>query len=106
MPDKSAGFYEPFRRNLNLVIGRSVEEHIAYTSLIAGASSGAVGGGYILYLAFRCDLMVQRQLLLAIRYSWSRHVCRWVAVSHNYTISLISAIGLLSCTPSGGTALL
>jgi hypothetical protein len=42
------GFYEPFRRNLNKFIGRSAEEQITYTSIIAGASSGAVGGEYML----------------------------------------------------------
>jgi hypothetical protein len=69
MFEKSTGFYEPFRRNLNLVIGRSAEEQIAYTSLIAGASSGAVGGAYILGLAIHYELIVLRQLPLAIRYS-------------------------------------
>jgi hypothetical protein len=44
---QSTGFYEPFRRNLNKFIGRSAEEQITVTSVIAGASSGAVGGGYI-----------------------------------------------------------
>lgn len=43
---QSTGFYEPFRRNLNKFIGRSADEQITVTSVIAGASSGAVGGGY------------------------------------------------------------
>ena len=38
------GFYEPFRRNLNKFIGRPIDEQIPLTSVIAGASSGAVGG--------------------------------------------------------------
>lgn len=37
------GFYEPFRRNLNKFLGRSAEEQITFTSIIAGATSGAVG---------------------------------------------------------------
>ena len=46
----SAGFYEPFRRNLNKFIGRPVDEQIPFTSVIAGASSGAVGGMTEIYL--------------------------------------------------------
>ncbi|KAJ8474804.1 hypothetical protein ONZ45_g230 [Pleurotus djamor] len=37
------GFYEPFRRNINKFIGRTATDQIPITSLIAGASSGAVG---------------------------------------------------------------
>ncbi|KAJ6520119.1 mitochondrial carrier domain-containing protein [Mycena sanguinolenta] len=37
------GFYEPFRRNINKLIGRRPEEQIGATAVIAGASSGAVG---------------------------------------------------------------
>ncbi|KAF8466508.1 oxaloacetate carrier [Gautieria morchelliformis] len=37
------GFYEPFRRNINLIIGRSASEQIATTSVAAGAASGVVG---------------------------------------------------------------
>ncbi|KAG7099662.1 hypothetical protein E1B28_001488 [Marasmius oreades] len=37
------GFYEPFRRNINLIFGRPVEEQIPFTSVLAGATSGAVG---------------------------------------------------------------
>ncbi|KAF8808112.1 mitochondrial carrier [Phlegmacium glaucopus] len=37
------GFYEPFRRNLNKFIGHPIDEQIPLTSVIAGASSGAVG---------------------------------------------------------------
>ncbi|KAF9015696.1 mitochondrial carrier domain-containing protein [Cyathus striatus] len=37
------GFYEPFRHNLNKFIGRSADQQIPLTSVIAGASSGAVG---------------------------------------------------------------
>ncbi|PPQ69783.1 hypothetical protein CVT26_014171 [Gymnopilus dilepis] len=37
------GFYEPFRRGLNKFIGRSADEQITFTSVAAGASSGAVG---------------------------------------------------------------
>jgi hypothetical protein len=47
----SAGFYEPFRRNLNKVIRRPVNEQIPLTSIIAGASSGAVGGMTINYFS-------------------------------------------------------
>jgi solute carrier family 25 protein 34/35 len=38
------GFYEPFRRNLNKFVGRPADDQIPITSVIAGASSGAVGG--------------------------------------------------------------
>ncbi|KAF7436466.1 Mitochondrial oxaloacetate carrier protein [Pleurotus ostreatus] len=37
------GFYEPFRRNINKFFGVSPTDHIPITSVIAGASSGAVG---------------------------------------------------------------
>ncbi|KAF4612220.1 hypothetical protein D9613_004237 [Agrocybe pediades] len=37
------GFYEPFRRGLNRFIGREADEQIPVTSVIAGATSGAVG---------------------------------------------------------------
>ncbi|KAJ7269427.1 oxaloacetate carrier [Mycena haematopus] len=37
------GFYEPFRRNINKLVGRRPEEQIGATAVIAGASSGAVG---------------------------------------------------------------
>ena len=37
-------FYEPFRRFVNKTVGYSPTDQIPWTSLIAGASSGAVGG--------------------------------------------------------------
>ncbi|KAJ7361437.1 mitochondrial carrier domain-containing protein [Mycena albidolilacea] len=37
------GFYEPFRRNINKLIGRRPDEQLGATAIIAGASSGAVG---------------------------------------------------------------
>ncbi|KAJ3812379.1 mitochondrial carrier [Lentinula lateritia] len=37
------GFYEPFRRGINELVSRSPEEQIPITSVLAGASSGAVG---------------------------------------------------------------
>ncbi|KAF9041810.1 oxaloacetate carrier [Hymenopellis radicata] len=37
------GFYEPFRRNINEFIGRDPAEQIPLTSVLAGATSGAVG---------------------------------------------------------------
>ncbi|KAL0581060.1 Mitochondrial oxaloacetate carrier protein [Marasmius crinis-equi] len=37
------GFYEPFRRNINSLIGRPESEQIPLTSVLAGATSGAVG---------------------------------------------------------------
>ncbi|KAI9570310.1 mitochondrial carrier domain-containing protein [Boletus coccyginus] len=37
------GFYEPFRRTINRVIGRPVTDQIPLTSIAAGATSGAVG---------------------------------------------------------------
>ncbi|KAF7303220.1 hypothetical protein MKEN_01285800 [Mycena kentingensis (nom. inval.)] len=37
------GFYEPFRRNINRLVGRRPEEQLPVTAVIAGASSGAVG---------------------------------------------------------------
>lgn len=50
--NSSAGFYEPFRRNLNKFIGRPVDEQIPLTSIVAGASSGAVGGMTEIYKLF------------------------------------------------------
>jgi len=38
-------FYEPFRRFVNKTVGYSSTDQVPWTSLIAGASSGAVGGG-------------------------------------------------------------
>lgn len=38
------GLYEPFRRNLNTLFGHTAEDQIPYTSVLAGATSGAVGG--------------------------------------------------------------
>ncbi|KAJ3730121.1 mitochondrial carrier domain-containing protein [Lentinula guzmanii] len=40
------GFYEPFRRGINGLVGRSAEEQIPITSVLAGASSSAVGGSW------------------------------------------------------------
>jgi len=40
------GFYEPFRRGINKFIGRPAGEQIPFTSVLAGASSGAVGGTF------------------------------------------------------------
>ncbi|KAF5368401.1 hypothetical protein D9758_002199 [Tetrapyrgos nigripes] len=37
------GFYEPFRRNINKLVGWAPEDQVPLTSVIAGASSGAVG---------------------------------------------------------------
>ncbi|KAJ3494342.1 hypothetical protein NLJ89_g10827 [Agrocybe chaxingu] len=37
------GFYESFRRTFNNWIGRPVDEQIPFTSVLAGATSGAVG---------------------------------------------------------------
>ncbi|KAJ7675317.1 oxaloacetate carrier [Mycena rosella] len=37
------GFYEPFRRNINKLIGRRPDEQLPATAVIAGATSGAVG---------------------------------------------------------------
>ncbi|KAG6817923.1 hypothetical protein H0H87_012391 [Tephrocybe sp. NHM501043] len=39
------GFYEPFRRNINHLFGYSAEEQVPFTSVLAGATSGAVGVG-------------------------------------------------------------
>lgn len=41
---KYLGFYEPFRRNINRLVGCSPSEQIAATSGMAGAASGVVGG--------------------------------------------------------------
>lgn len=38
------GFYEPIRRTVNSVLGFTPTDQIAYTSVIAGAASGVVGG--------------------------------------------------------------
>ncbi|KAF8899066.1 mitochondrial carrier domain-containing protein [Infundibulicybe gibba] len=40
------GFYEPFRRNINRFVGYAPEDHIPVTSIMAGASSGAVGASF------------------------------------------------------------
>ncbi|KAG5638383.1 hypothetical protein H0H81_000279 [Sphagnurus paluster] len=37
------GFYEPFRQNINKLFGISAEEQVPFTSVLAGATSGAVG---------------------------------------------------------------
>ncbi|KAJ7492334.1 mitochondrial carrier domain-containing protein [Mycena latifolia] len=37
------GFYEPFRRNINKLIGRRPDEQLPLTAVVAGATSGAVG---------------------------------------------------------------
>ncbi|KAG6813229.1 hypothetical protein H0H92_013116 [Tricholoma furcatifolium] len=37
------GFYEPFRHNINSLFGYSAEEQVPFTSVLAGATSGAVG---------------------------------------------------------------
>ena len=37
-------FYEPFRIFVNKAVGYSSSDRVPWTSLIAGASSGAVGG--------------------------------------------------------------
>ncbi|KAJ7103241.1 mitochondrial carrier domain-containing protein [Mycena belliarum] len=37
------GFYEPFRRNINKLVGRRPDEQLPATAIIAGATSGAVG---------------------------------------------------------------
>ena len=39
-----AAFYEPFRRFTNKTVGYSSTDQVPWTSLVAGASSGAVGG--------------------------------------------------------------
>ena len=48
-------FYEPFRRFLNTNVGYSSTDQVPWTSLIAGASSGAVGGGVS---SFRTGTMI------------------------------------------------
>jgi solute carrier family 25 protein 34/35 len=37
------GFYEPMRRAINKFVGRGPDEQIPWTSVLAGASSGAIG---------------------------------------------------------------
>lgn len=37
-------FYEPFRLFVNKTVGYSSTDQVPWTSLVAGASSGAVGG--------------------------------------------------------------
>jgi hypothetical protein len=66
--NRPAGFYEPFRRNLNRFISRSAEEQITATSVIAGATSGAVGGGCPLTALCHELLIPRNQLLLEIHY--------------------------------------
>jgi hypothetical protein len=43
----NAGFYEPFRRQINRLVDWSPTESVPITSLIAGALSGAVGGEFL-----------------------------------------------------------
>lgn len=38
------GFYEPIRTSLNSLFGISLTEQVAFTSITAGAASGAIGG--------------------------------------------------------------
>lgn len=38
------GFYEPFRRSFNRLVGNSAGQQVAATSVLAGAASGVVGG--------------------------------------------------------------
>ena len=38
------GFYEPFRQYTNSVLGWNPADQVTFTSVFAGASSGAVGG--------------------------------------------------------------
>jgi solute carrier family 25 protein 34/35 len=38
------GFYEPIRKTVNSVLGFTPTDQIAYTSVMAGAASGVVGG--------------------------------------------------------------
>ena len=40
----TTGFYEPLRLAINRSIGRSSTDQIPWTSIAAGAISGAVGG--------------------------------------------------------------
>lgn len=48
----STGFYEPFRVNFNQLLDISPESHVPFTSVLAGAVSGAVGGEHSLNLAY------------------------------------------------------
>lgn len=43
------GFYEPFRRKMNEVVGSGVSDQIWWVNLSAGATSGAVGGEWRVY---------------------------------------------------------
>ena len=40
------GFYEPMRRTINEFVGRDGSEQIPWTSVLAGAASGAVGASF------------------------------------------------------------
>lgn len=42
-----AGFYEPFRVNINRAFGLEAKDQRTLTSMVAGAASGAVGGTFI-----------------------------------------------------------
>ncbi len=75
----STGFYEPFRLNLNQLFGINPESQVPFTSVLAGAVSGAVGGEHSLRLANpsqRSQRSIQR--LLETRYSLSKPGCRFV----------------------------
>ena len=41
------GFYEPFRIKFNELAGIDTEKHVPFTSVAAGAVSGAVGGNFL-----------------------------------------------------------
>ena len=44
--DLNTGFYEPIRHSINHLAGYSAEIQIPFTSVLAGALSGAIGGKY------------------------------------------------------------
>ena len=56
-------FYEPFRLFFNKTVGYESTDQVPWTSLAAGASSGALGGGIAFSRAKEVfDLVVQRRL--------------------------------------------
>jgi hypothetical protein len=64
------GFYEPLRRSSNTVLGINPEEQNAFTSVLAGASSGVIGS----VMANPLFLVKARMQVSKIQGTWLRLV--------------------------------
>jgi hypothetical protein len=62
------GFYEPFRRAVNRLVGLGATEQNPATSVFAGAASGVVGG------CFFDTLDRTPKLITSLSYSWKSPV--------------------------------